>query len=57
MLVERGPLRDWKVLDAVGDLISLDARVMRRGDVVRSVLRNEYQVACGTPLAGSTTSS
>ena len=44
MFVERGSLREWKVLGTVCDLTVFDPRVVRRGDVVRSVLGNEYQV-------------
>jgi hypothetical protein len=51
VFVERGSLREWKVLDAEGDLTFFDPRIVRRRDVVRSVLGNDYQVCVRNAVA------
>jgi hypothetical protein len=51
VVVERGSLRVWKVLDTEDDLTVFDPRIVRRGDVVRSVLGNDYQVCVRNAVA------
>jgi hypothetical protein len=51
VLVERGALCEWKVFGTVRDLTFFDPRIVRRRDVVWSVLGNDYQVCVWNAVA------